>query len=69
MRVEPRGWPKFRRECSQPERGGAQISLSDGDEPYEPRGSRTDLWGTGGAIPPVYPALIGHVRFERERLP
>ncbi len=25
-------------------------------EPYESRGSRTDLWGTGGAIPPVYPA-------------
>jgi len=25
-------------------------------EPYEPRGSRTDLWGTGGEIPPVYPA-------------
>ena len=26
-------------------------------EPYELRGSRTDLWGTGGEIPPVYPAL------------
>ncbi len=25
-------------------------------EPYESRGSRTDLWGTGGEIPPVYPA-------------
>ena len=25
-------------------------------EPYELRGSRTDLWGTGGEIPPVYPA-------------
>ena len=24
-------------------------------EPYESRGSRTDLWGTGGEIPPVYP--------------
>ncbi len=21
------------------------------------RGSRTDLWGTGGEIPPVYPAM------------
>ncbi len=26
-------------------------------EPYELRGSRTVLWGTGGEIPPVYPAL------------
>ena len=25
-------------------------------EPYELRGSRTDLWGTGGEIPLVYPA-------------
>jgi hypothetical protein len=24
-------------------------------EPYESRGSRTDLWETGGEIPPVYP--------------
>ncbi len=24
-------------------------------EPYESRDSRTDLWGTGGASPPVYP--------------
>ena len=26
-------------------------------EPYESRGSRTELWGTGGEIPPVYPTL------------
>ena len=25
-------------------------------EPYESRGSRADLWGTRGEIPPVYPA-------------
>ena len=25
-------------------------------EPYESRGSRTVRWGTGGEIPPVYPA-------------
>jgi hypothetical protein len=25
-------------------------------EPCESRDSRTDLWGTGGEIPPVYPA-------------
>ncbi len=25
-------------------------------EPYESRGSCTDLWGTGGETPPVYPA-------------
>ena len=30
-------------------------------EPYELRGSRTDLWGTGGEIPPVYPAKSGRV--------
>ena len=39
-------------------------------EPYEPRGSRTDLWGTGGEIPPVYPAvtlgdLLGDLLAER----
>jgi len=27
-------------------------------EPYESRGSRTVLWGTGGEIPPVYPTKI-----------
>ena len=26
-------------------------------EPYESRGSRTVLWGTGGETPPVYPTL------------
>jgi hypothetical protein len=26
-------------------------------EPYESRGSRTDLRGTGGEIPPVYPTM------------
>ena len=26
-------------------------------EPYESRGSRTVLWGTGGEIPPVYPTI------------
>ena len=30
-------------------------------EPCESRGSRTDLRGTGGEIPPVYPTLkFGH---------
>ena len=27
-------------------------------EPYESRGSRTVLWGTGGEIPPVYPTKV-----------
>ena len=27
-------------------------------EPYESRGSRTDLWETGGETPPVYPAVF-----------
>ena len=26
-------------------------------EPYEPRGSRTDLWERGGEIPPRHPTL------------
>jgi hypothetical protein len=33
-------------------------------EPYESRGSRTDLRGTGGEIPPVYPARqLGDICF------
>ena len=33
-------------------------------EPYESRGSRTELWGTGGEIPPVYPTLkLGKIEF------
>jgi len=33
-------------------------------EPYESRGSRTDLRGTGGEIPPVYPApQLGDIWF------
>ena len=28
-------------------------------EPYESRGSRTVLWGTGGENPPVYPTKLG----------
>ena len=27
-------------------------------EPYKPRGLRTDLWGTGGEIPPVSPGIL-----------
>ena len=32
-------------------------------EPYESRGSRTDLRGTGGEIPPVYPACATSALF------
>ena len=36
---------------------GVERSRGNGwHEPYEPRGSRTDLWGAGGEIPPAYPA-------------
>ena len=52
---------------SQPEMGGANFFLRrleaerfqeyGWQEPYESRGSRTVLRGTGGEIPPVYPAL------------
>jgi hypothetical protein len=33
-----------------------KLSGKGWDEPYESRGSHTDLWETGGAIPPVDPA-------------
>ncbi len=33
-------------------------------EPYESRGSRTVLWGTGGEIPPVYPTLHNNITSE-----
>ena len=34
-----------------------RLHAESSHEPYESRGSRTDLWGTGGEIPPVYPAM------------
>jgi len=34
-----------------------RLQAEGSHEPYESRGSRTDLWGTGGEIPPVYPAI------------
>ena len=53
---------------SQPEMGGANFFLRrleaerfqeyGWQEPYESRGSRTVLRGTGGEIPPVYPTKI-----------
>ena len=52
---------------SQPEMGGAhffqrrleaeRFQEYGWQEPYESRGSRMVLWGTGGEIPPVYPTL------------
>ena len=36
--------------------GVVRLQAEGWHEPYESRGSRTDLWGTGGEIPPVYPA-------------
>ncbi len=36
--------------------GVERLQTEGWHEPYESRGSRTDLWGTGGEIPPVYPA-------------
>ena len=32
------------------------FAVAERHEPYELRGSRTVLWGSGGAIPPLYPA-------------
>ncbi len=34
----------------------ARFQEKGWQEPYESRGSRTVLWGTGGEIPPVYSA-------------
>jgi len=52
---------------SQPEMGGAhffqrrleaeRFQEYGWQEPYESRGSRTVLRGTGGEIPPVYPTI------------
>ena len=58
---------QFKGSFSQPEMGGA-LSLCVGlkaerrqekgwQEPDELRGSRSDLWGTGGEIPSVYPTI------------
>ena len=38
-------------------------------EPYESRGSRTELWGTGGEIPPVYPTAVNERPVFETRLP
>ena len=32
--------------------------MTEQQEPYEPRGSRTDLWGPRGEIPLGYPADV-----------
>ena len=42
-----------------------RLHAEGSHEPYESRGSRTDLWGTGGEIPPVYPALYASRLWER----
>ena len=34
-----------------------RLQEKGSQEPYELRGSRTVLWGTGGEIPTVYPAI------------
>ena len=37
-------------------------------EPYESRDSRTDLWGTGGETPPVYPTKKHMIKiFPKQR--
>ena len=66
MRRERRGGVGSRRAGSTRELGGAYGSLrrrvvgtlhgKGWHEPYESRGSHTDLWETGGASPPVDPA-------------
>ena len=66
MRRERRGGASSRGAVPTRRLGGALHSLRrfavetwQGEgwhEPYESRGSHTDLWETGGAIPPVDPA-------------
>jgi hypothetical protein len=51
-------------------RPGAEKSQEKGwHEPYESRGSRTELWGTGGEIPPVYPAVFAQLVAEGAKGP
>ena len=38
-------------------------------KPYESRGSRTDLWGTGGEIPPVHPAYKSEGTTRHHNIP
>ena len=66
MSEERRGGVSSRRAVPPRHLGGASDSLrrlaaetlpgNGWHEPDESRGSRPDLWGTGGATPPVYPA-------------
>jgi hypothetical protein len=70
MGVERRGWAgswhvsvnqATGRNCGIPCRRGVVRLLAYGlHEPDESRGSRPDLWGTGGEIPPAYPAFHIH---------
>ena len=69
MGLERRGWVSSQQVAANPAKAGEELDYllrrlaavrlqEDGwHEPYESRGSRTDLRGTGGEIPPVYPAL------------
>ena len=49
--------------------GVERLQAEGWQEPYESRGSRTDLWGTGGEIPPGYSTFIifngGEILFTR----
>ena len=68
MSGERRGWVSSRRGLPTRWLGGASFSLRRVEagmfqrhgwhEPYESRGSRTDLRGTGGENPPVYPTVV-----------
>ena len=68
MRMERRGCASSRRAKANQITGRSPFSLRRLEverlqaygwhEPYESRGSRTDLWGSGGEIPPVYPAAL-----------
>ena len=42
----------------------ARSQAEGWQEPYESRGSRTDLRGTGGEIPPVYPAFLAKTKYH-----
>ena len=42
-----------------------RLHAEGSHEPYESRGSRTDMWGTGGEIPPVYPAMNPFLFLQR----
>jgi len=81
MGLERRGWASSRQAMVNPAKAGEELGFfmrrletvrfqeNGWQEPYELRGSRTELRGTGGEIPPVYPTLYPSGWKKCHRLP